>query len=192
MVDTNSILLGSSGAMHESIKPHKAITAHATIRSTPAKTAPGAYHYIVEYKGSDGSTIDATSANAVTIAAPVIDVGGAFAKFLAKAKSGKPVVETIAVSNVGANVAASGTLSIVAAFLSTSGNPADDGIPVIIKRKVNIRPGKSVRIPLTLKAPAIAGSYTLLMTLNPSAITVATDTDTANNTFTSPTALIVS
>jgi len=191
VVDNNSILLVTSGAKHETIKPHKGITAHATIRSVPATTPVGTYHYLVEYKDSNGATTDVSSPNTVNVAAAVIDIGGSFAKFISKAKQGKPVVETISVSNLGANVAASGTLSIVAAFLNTNGG-ISGGVPVIIKRKVNIAPNKSTRIPLTLKAPLTAGSYSILINLDASAITSATDSNLANNSFTSATALTVS
>jgi hypothetical protein len=190
-VDNNSIALGASGAKKITIAAHKHLAGHATIKLIPATTPAGAYHYIFEYKDSTGATIDAISTNTVTVAPPHIDLAGSFAKFISKAKHEAPVVETINVSNMGANVAASGTLSIVAAFLNTDGGTSG-GVPVIIKRKIKIAPNKSTRIPLALKAPLTAGSYSILINLDASAITSATDSNLANNSFTSATALTVS
>ena len=192
VVDNNSIALGDVRVAEISpIKAAQGITARATIKSIPVATPAGTYHYIVEYKNTDGSTTDFQSANTVTVAAPVINIGGSFAKFVGSAKTGKPLVETINVTNIGANVAASGTISIVAAFLATDGG-ITGGVPVIIKQKVSIKPGKSVKVPLKLRAPTTAGTYNVLINLSDSAITTATDSTFADKSFTSATAVTVS
>ena len=191
-VDNNSIKLVSSAPKRFTIKAHQHVSAKAAIKTTPAATPPGTYHYIVEWRRADGSTTDFQASNTVTVAAPVIDIGGSFVKFVGTAKRGKPLKETINVTNTGANVAAVGTLPIVVGYLPADPNAPLGPLPVIIKKKVSLKPGRSTRIVLSLKAPPSAGTYSVFINLDATGFAGATDSNPANNALTSPTNLVVS
>ena len=129
--------------------------------------------------------LPSTSENAVPVSQ--IELSGAFAKFNSSAKAGKKFTETITVSNTG-NAPASGVLPIV---VSTSPDQslADAAALTTIDKKVDIKPGKPAKISLSLTAPAEAGSFHLIIQLDPNN-TLGNDILT-NNTFASSGALNV-
>jgi hypothetical protein len=116
-----------------------------------------------------------------------IDLTGAFAKFNASATAGKPFVERISVTNDGTGTAA-GTLPILVAT-SPDGTLASGTTLTTIDKKINLKAGKTVKIALTLKAPAEPSSSFLVMELDPA--NTLGDVNPANNTFSSSSALNV-
>ncbi|HET6247242.1 MAG TPA: VCBS repeat-containing protein [Tepidisphaeraceae bacterium] len=152
------------------------------ITSIPDTVTAGSYFVVVQATDSSGGIATAGSSATINVAAPEVDVAGAFKKAPATAKAAKHLPASIVVTNEG-NVPITGMLPI---DVDTSATNMLDDTAVNISSKsrklLNLKPGKSVTISLTgLIAPSTAGAYFLIVQLD--AGNTLGDANTANNVF---------
>jgi hypothetical protein len=121
-----------------------------------------------------------SAALAVPADVPLISLSGAFAHFNSSAKAGKKFSETITVTNNG-NATITGTLPILV-DTSPDQTLASGTVLTTISKNINIKSRKSARITLSLTAPAEAGSFHLVMELDPQS---TLGDDIVKNTFSS-------
>ena len=130
-----------------------------------------------------------TTAATISIVAPTIDLSGAFVTPSKRAKVGHNAGITFSVTNNG-TVAASGMLPIQMQASTTAGVSSTSAVIDMLTKKVSIKPGKTIRIHVSKSIAATAGSYYLIVQLDPS--NTLGDVNTANNTFVTATAIVVS
>jgi hypothetical protein len=158
--------------------------------SVPAGMTPGTYYVVIEAMDPSGGISTSSSAGTIDIVAPQVDLSGSFKKAPAAAKAGKPLNASIVVTN-GGNVSSTGVLPIVidTSLIDTLDSTAVQAIS--FNKKINLKPGKSITIQLSkLIAPSTAGSYYLIVQLDPS--NTLGDANTANNVFATGAAIVVS
>jgi cyclophilin family peptidyl-prolyl cis-trans isomerase len=150
-----------------------------TVPALPANVPAGTYYLLAQVVNQNGNTTVAASTSTITVTPPQIDLSLSIPHFVSTAKAGKPFIETIKVSNTAGNIAATGTVPILVAT-SADGIPGDSTALTSITKKINVPAGKSVLIPLSLVAPAAAGtSVFLLFDIDPN--NTLGDIDLSNN-----------
>ena len=158
----------------------KAITVRISASKLPEGITPGNYYVVAEVTDPAGGAATAISATTIAVAAPQIDLSGSFKQPPTSARSGHPLSATIVVNNVG-NVAAAGVLPIA---VYVSGDGTLDGTStglVGLNYRINIKSGKSMTFHLNKAIAPAAGSYFLVIVLDPN--NTLGDVNTANNTF---------
>lgn len=157
-------------------------------RMIPASVPPGTYNVLVVTTDPSGTTQTPLS-QPLTVAAPVVDLTGSIVSAPATDKAGRkaPITFTIA-NSLTANVAAVGALQIQFAT-SPDGSPADASPIESITRRINLKPGRSMRINFSL--PLTATSF-VVVDLDPGNTAFTNDVNSANNVFATPQAITVS
>jgi hypothetical protein len=158
------------------------------IKSLPSGLV-GGYHLVAQLTDPSGATSSVASAQAVSIVAPTIDLSGSFATVPAAAHAGRKTTIAFTVAN-------GGTISVNASLpidISASTTGALDSTAVTLDdftRHVLIQPGKSLKLHVIVPMPASAGTYYLIVELDPQ--NTLNDVNLANNTFASLTPILVS
>ena len=151
----------------EKIGDGKSAAKRLKISNVPAGLTPGNYYLVVQVTDPNGGIATTSSAGTIDVVAPQVDLSGAFKKAPVAAHAGKGLSASITVTNSG-NVPAAGVLPIV--VNASTVNTLDPAAVVLLplNKKINIKPGKSITIPLSrLIAPAIANDYYLIVQLDP-------------------------
>lgn len=126
--------------------------------------------YFLIAKTTSAGLADGTSASAATvnIAAPFVDVTGAFAPTTKTSlKRGKKGLTPVTVTNLG-NIDATGTIDVALTLVASPGSELAD-VPVAVKPvKLKLKPGASKAAKLSFVVPAdtAIGSYTLQATVD--------------------------
>lgn len=150
-----------------------------TVPTLPANVPAGTYRVLAQVVDQSGNATVAASTGTINVETPQIDLSLSIPHFVSTAKGGRPFVETIKVSNTAGNIAATGTVPILVAT-SADGIPGDSTELTMITKKINVPAGRSVLIPLSLVAPAEAGtSVFLLFDIDPN--NTLGDIDPSNN-----------
>lgn len=186
-VDADSIALPGSTSKSLTLQAGKKFSEKLSLASLPTSIPSGTYHLVAQVTDAIGDTTTGASAGTVTIAPPQIDLGVAYKKFVATGKLGKPYTETLTISNSG-NIAAAGPLSIVI-DASPDGNLSDGVQVASLPKTINIKPGKSITVPVKVTASS-AGTAFLIAQIDP-ANTFA-DVNLANNLVVSPAVVVIS
>lgn len=157
-------------------------------RSIPASVAPGTYNVLLVTTDPSGATQTAVSQQ-LTVAAPTVDLTGTVVKAPATAKAGRKAPLTFTVENTSAaNVAASGAVQ-VQFEMSADGLLADASVVDSVSKRVNLKPGKSMRF--TVSLPLSATSF-VVVDVDPGNAAFPNDANPANNVFATSNAIIVS
>ena len=146
------------------------------VPTIPASTPNGTYHLVAQLTDPSGITSDATSTSTIIVAPAQNDLSGTFSKQPVPGKNGKTAL-TFTVSQEG-NIPAEGTLALNVDS-SPDGQLADATVITTPSKKINIKPGKSTRITVTITLPA--GTYFVIVQLDPA--DAFHDVNLANNTF---------
>lgn len=159
-----------------------------TIKSLPSGLV-GAYHLVAQLTDPSGATSTAASATTVSIVAPTIDLSGSIAATPASAKAGRKTTITFSVAN-GGTIAVNAPLP-VDVMASTTGNIDSTAVTIDeFSRHVLIQPGKTIRLQAVVTMPTTAGSYYLIIELDPQ--NTLNDMNLSNNTFVSLRPILVS
>ncbi len=170
------------------LKAHKSMTVSLTIKSLPA-TANGSYHILAQIKDATGAVSVTPSAATLSVLPGFHDLSGSFTKVPPLARTGRHANVSFTISNAG-NLAVTGPLE-VQAYLSKNGLIDSNAIVLEdVMPHVSIKPGKTVRMRLGKTITASAGSYFVIVRLDPKG--VYPDSNVANNTFVSVTPVAVS
>ncbi len=186
-IDDGSILLPAKSTKTIKLKTgaHQAI--RFSLKSIPASVPDGIYHIIAQVTDSAGNISQAASAGTIAVAPSQIDLSVVVGKFATTAKAGRKFIGTLTLTNAG-NAAAVGSLPIEVET-SPNNNPAD-GMPLVnIPKKINLKPGKSLSIPLSLLIPN-AGTFFLIFDIDPG--NTFSDFNLANNAVVSSTPITIS
>jgi uncharacterized repeat protein (TIGR03803 family) len=176
-LDSNAILLKSIPKSVK-LKAHKRITVPFKLSSLPSTVPNGVYFVIAAVTDPTGAVTTAASTGSITVAAAHIDLSGA-GIVAPHAKSGTKTQVTFTLSNAG-NVAATGSLPITIET-SPDANTANATLLTTTSKKINVKPGKPIKVTLPLSLPA--GTYALVIVLDPN--NTRNDSNPANNTFVS-------
>ncbi|HZK82570.1 MAG TPA: VCBS repeat-containing protein, partial [Humisphaera sp.] len=171
-----------------SIKAHQSKTFPVLVKNLPAGNL-GAHYILAEVTDPSKLTNTGATAATISIVAPTIDLSGAFVAPSKTAKVGHSAGITFSVTNNG-TVAAAGMLPIQIQASTTAGVSSTSAVIDMLTKKVSIKPGKTIRIHVSKSIAATAGSYYLIVQLDPS--NTLGDVNTANNTFVSATPIVVS
>ena len=136
-----------------------------------------------------GGIATTSSTGTIDVAEPQVDISGTFKKAPTAARAGMPLSASITITNNG-NVPAIGDVPIIVD--ASSSNTLDDaaGQVLSVRKRVNIKPGKSLTIQLSrLISPVIAGSYYLIVQLDPN--NTLGDVNTQNNIFATGAPIVV-
>lgn len=186
--DSGSITLTGSHARKINLKPGKKVNIPVKLSSLPFSTPAGTYHLFMQVTDPNGHLSNGVTTATMSVAPAQIDLAGAFVKVPATATAGKKTSTTVQITNNG-NVPAVGSLPV---FVYASPTPSIGATPDLVAsapRKINIKPGKSVRITLNnLNLPA--GSDYLVANIDPN--NFFRDINLANNTFATQTPITVS
>jgi len=143
-------------------------------RTIPASVGPGTYHVLIQFTDAAGVVSTLNSGQTINVVAPVVDLSVASIRVPASIKAGKRFTATVLVTNTAsANVAAIGLLPI---NLDTSSDGSLSAAVVLVSRsrRINLRPGRSIRIAITLTIAA-SGSTNLLAQLDPAGAAFTND-----------------
>jgi hypothetical protein len=187
-IDGNSIALPAKLTKTEKLKVGARTSFKLSLKSLPASVPDGTYHVLAQVTDNQGNTTVAASIGTITVAPPQIDLSVSLAKFTASATGGKKFAESIKVANAG-NIFAKGSLPIVV-DTSPDGSLADATQLAAASKSINIGPGKSTTIALSLLAPAAAASDFLIFQIDPD--NKFNDVNLANNIVVSPSAVTFS
>jgi hypothetical protein len=159
----------------------------------PASVPAGSYYVFASTTDASGN-VQLSSITTLTIAAPSVDLTGAVLRVPSKAVSGKKTPVTFEITNTAdANVPAIGTVSIYFVSSSTADGGAGATLytisPAVISRKINLKPGKSTTVSLSVVLNTT--SY-LGISIDPLQATFTDDLNVANNYFHSSTPIAVS
>lgn len=188
-IDGSSISLPAQLTKTEKLKTGAHVSFKLSLKSLPATVPAGTYHVLAQVTDSKGNTAVAASDGTISVVPPQIDLSASIAKFAATAKAAKKFTETITVANTDGNIPAAGSLPILVET-SPDGNTSDATPLTTITKKINIKPGKSITIPLSLTAPASGTSAFLVFQLDPN--NTFADINLANNIVVSASPVIVS
>jgi hypothetical protein len=164
-VDSSSIALPESITKTLKLKTGAHLAFSFSLKSLPASVPNGTYHLLAQVTDHSGNTSVGASSGTITVAPPQIDLSVSLAKFAATAKGGKKFTETIKVANTG-NIAAKGSLPIVV-DTSPDGLLSDATQLASTDKSINLGPGKSITIPVSLLAPASGTSDFLIFRIDP-------------------------
>jgi hypothetical protein len=163
------------------LKAHKSVSFNLKLpRSIPTSVTAGSYHILIQFTDSTGTVSTIDSGKSLTVVAPVVDITGSFVKAPASVKTGHRFSATFLVTNSStANVAATGVLPFEVE--TSADGQLSDAAPLLSKgRRINLKPGKSIRITVTGK---ISSSTFLVVTLDQGNKVFANDTNPGNNVF---------
>jgi len=157
-------------------------------KSIPTTVAPGLYHVLIQLTDTAGVTATIDSGKTINVVAPVLDLTGSFVNPPAAVKAGKKFTVTLLVTNSSAaNVAAVGTLPFEVAT-TPDGSLSDASLLLSESKRINIKPGKSVRIAFTA---ALTSSAFLYVDLDPGNDVFTNDLNPSNNIFSTANAIAV-
>jgi hypothetical protein len=158
------------------------------VKSIPASVAPGTYNVLLVTTDPSGATQTAVGQQ-LTVAAPTVDLTGSIVKAPATAKAGRKVPLTFTIANsTAANVPASGAVQ-VQFEASPDGLQADASVVDSVTKRVNLKPGKSMKF--TVSLPLSATSF-VVVDVDPNNAAFPNDANPANNVFATSQALVVS
>ena len=157
-------------------------------RSIPSSVGPGTYNVLLTATDPTGAT-QTTTAQQLTVVAPVVDLTGSFATAPATAKAGRKMPFAFTITNSSAaNVAAVGSVQIE--FESSPDGLLADASPLeSITKRVNLKPGKSQRLSVSL---ALSATSFVVVDVDPGNTAFPNDVNIANNVFTTTQAVVVS
>ena len=164
--DANSIQLPGSITKTLKLKVGGHTAYKLNLKSIPASVPNGTYHVITQVTDNAGNVTEAASTGTITVAPPQIDLSATIGKFTATARAGKKFVETITVANTAGNTAAVGSLAIEV-DTSPDSNPANGTVLTTLTKKINLKPGKTLNVALSLLAPATGSPFFLVFKLDP-------------------------
>jgi uncharacterized repeat protein (TIGR03803 family) len=179
-IDASSIALPVSLSKAFKLKPRAHLALRLNVKSIAAGVPDGAYYLVAQVTDTAG-TSDAASTATITVAPAEIDLSGSIGRLPAAIAASKKLALSITVSNTG-NTAAAGSLPVLA-DLSTDGQ-ADTTATQLLSAspKVNIKPGKSIRLTLHAVVPAVAANdYYVVVVLDQN--DAIPDDNLANNTL---------
>jgi hypothetical protein len=124
-------------------------------------------YYVVDMlSGAGGAISTAASTTTIVVETPQIDLSGGKIAVPLTVKADKNVNPSIVLMNNG-NISASGSLAIEISA-SPDGMLSDATVVKQLTRRINLKPGKSMKIQLSgVIAPAAAGSYTFFINVDP-------------------------
>lgn len=182
-VDANSIQLASI-TKHVKLKPHGHLQVPFKVATLSATVPNGTYYFVAEITDPSGNIVDVPSAATIAVQPPEISLSGAFAKTPVPGKTGKTSL-TFTVSDTG-NTTATGNLAFNINS-SPDGLLSDATQIMTSSKKINIRPGKSMKITSSVVLPA--GTYFLVIQLDPA--NAFNETSLSGTVFKTVTALTV-
>ena len=148
-------------------------------KSIPSTVAPNTYNVIIVTTDPAGNT-QSSVAGQLTVAAPLVDLSGAIVKAPTSAKAGKKVPVSFTITNsTGANVPAVGTIEIDIDS-SPDGAASDATVLGTITKKVNLKPGKSMRVTASV---VLSTTSFVVVNIDPGHAVFSNDTNTDNNVF---------
>jgi hypothetical protein len=155
-IDTASTLLGSV-RKSMSLKAGKSGSVTVPIKAM-APTA-GTYTVLARVTNAAGVTTDTTTGPAFAVSAPFIQLTGSISKVShVTVNAGEALAFTLTLSNSG-NTDSTGKASLAVAL---SADGVTSTIPVeTLSKSYTVKPGKTVRLRLTIKVPAAAVGMTL-------------------------------
>jgi hypothetical protein len=155
-------------------------------KSVPTTVTAGLYHVLIQLTDTAGVAATIDSGKTINVVAPVVDLTGSFVNPPTSVKAGKKFTVTILVTNSSAgNVAAAGTLPFDVAT-SPDGSLSDAAPLLSDNKRINIKPGKSMKIAFT--ATLTSAAY-LFVNLDPGNAVFPNDINPANNIFSTPSAI---
>ncbi len=160
------------------------------IKVSQFPSAPDGNYLVIARVSGDGVAAGTNASDdVVNIAAPFVDLSGAFATTPVTVAKGKKAKTAVTVNNSG-NIDAKGTVAVAVA-LSTDPTGANPVSIATVNAKLVIKAGKSKALKLNFTVPAgtAPGAYFVVATLD-SANAVA-EKNEANNTILSSTALTI-
>jgi hypothetical protein len=166
-ITSSSIQLPETITKTLKLKAGAHYAAKFSIKSLPASVPNGTYYLIADVTDSSGNTATTASSGTITVAPPEVDLSAAFSKFSSTAVAGKKLKETIVVSNTAGNEAATGILPIEIET-SPDGLLSDATVVTPTSKKINLKQGASISIPLTLTASAALNDDFLIVDIDPS------------------------
>ncbi|HWE04062.1 MAG TPA: VCBS repeat-containing protein [Tepidisphaeraceae bacterium] len=184
--ETGDPILATAGG-NVAIKAHKSKTFSLSVKSLPAGVQ-GPYYLVAEITDPSKLTNVGASAATISVVAPAIDLAGAFVATPKAAKAGHSAGFTFSVVNDGTTLAA-GALPIQIQASTTAGVTSASTVIDSLTKKISIKPGKTIRIHVSKVISATAGSYYVVVQLDPS--NTLGDVNTANNTFATTSPIVV-
>lgn len=182
-LDAGDLALAPAAAKKVRLKAGRSTTMRISPRKFPSVSADGTYHLLAEITSPGGGTQVAEAQPTLAMAAPFVDLTGAFPRPLAGTfAAGQKVKTSLVLTNAG-NVTLTGRTT-VNVFLSADeqGTPGNRALvsPAV---KLKVAAGKSKKLNLTFQLPAdlLAGTYDLMAVLDPNG-TIA-ESNEANNTI---------
>lgn len=156
-------------------------------KSIPSTVAAGTYNEIIVTTDPSGNT-QSSVAGQLTVAAPVVDLSGAFTKTPTSATAGKKVPVSFTITNSSAaNVPAVGTIQIDVDS-SPDGLLSDATVLDTITKKVNLKPGKSMKVTASV---VLSTTSFVVVNIDPGHAVFSNDTNLANNVFATTSAIAV-
>jgi hypothetical protein len=143
--------------------------------------ADGAYYILAQVTEPGGGSAVAAAEATVAVAAPFVDLSGAFASpALAALKRGQKATVLVSVTNAG-NTPARGRVELTLAVSGDAAAGADDRVVATVTKKVNFKPGATRTLRLKFAPPddLAAGNYFLVAGID--AANAFTEPDEANN-----------
>lgn len=149
------------------------------VKTIPSTVAPNTYNVLLVTTDPAGNTQTVASGQ-LTVAAPVVDLSGAFVKAPTTATAGKKVPVSFTITNSSsANVPAIGTIQIDVDSSATGGVSGATVLDTITK-KVNIKPGKSMRVTASV---VLSTTSFVVVNIDPGHAVFPNDTNLDNNIF---------
>jgi hypothetical protein len=145
------------------LKPGHSKSVKVKLGAFPA-VADGAYHILAQVAEPGGGSAVAAAEATVAVAAPFVDLSGAFASPpLAALKRGKKATVLVNVTNAG-NTDARGRVELTLAVSADAAAGGDDRVVATVKKKVKLKPGagKTLRLKLAPPEDLAAGNYFLV------------------------------
>lgn|GEM_PF-4538334 len=156
-------------------------------KSIPSTVAAGTYNEIIVTTDPAGNT-QSSVAGQLTVAAPVVDLSGAFTKAPTSASAGKKVPVSFSITNSSAaNVPAVGTIQIDVDS-SPDGLLSDATVLDTITKKVNLKPGKSMKVTASV---VLSTTSFVVVNIDPGHTVFSNDTNLTNNVFATSSAITV-
>jgi uncharacterized repeat protein (TIGR03803 family) len=149
-------------------------------KSIASSVPAGTYHLLIRLTDATGAVSTLDSGQMLNVVAPAVDLTGSFVKVPAAATAGRRFAVTFLVTNSSAaNAPAVGVLPFDV-DASPDGLVSDATVLVAGKKRINLKPGKSVRITVT---SSISTAAHLLVNLDPGNAAFTNDINIANNIF---------
>lgn len=157
-------------------------------KSIPSSVGAATYNVLLTATDPTGAT-QTTMAQQLMVVAPVVDLTGSFATAPTTAKAGRKVPFAFTITNSSAaNVAAVGSVQIE--FESSPDGLLADASPLeTITKRVNLKPGKSQRLSVSL---ALSATAFVVVDVDPGNTAFPNDVNIANNVCATTQAVVVS